>query len=87
MGCGIHRAERQKERENLFSLTIFGTCGARSCAQHLTYGPAAVAIFHLLREGKKVGVPGWFIRIDRVAKKHTQRTTSPAQQLASVLGG
>jgi hypothetical protein len=32
------------------------------CYALATYGQAAVAIFHFLREGKKLCVWGWFVR-------------------------
>lgn len=66
LGCGIHRVDREKERENHFSLIIFRSC-TWSCTQHCTYGRAVIAIFHLLQEaftgGKNLGVPGWFLRL------------------------
>lgn len=33
------------------------------CNALATYGQAAVAIFHFLREGKKLCVWGWFVRV------------------------
>jgi hypothetical protein len=33
------------------------------CYALATYGQAAVAIFHFLREGKKLCVWGWFVRV------------------------